>query len=861
MRFSNWSNLEPDDGNIKSGQATRNEDCAVINPTMDWSDVPCWNRFQFICKFLPDNGRAISFGGTLSHSDVGNKQDAEFTQSLKNNQKPKPPDKKPVIEGTGNTRAKGDKMMIKGYNGQGPSRGGDKAEVMMKGKSARVGQQRDNSAMTKGKQAGVKGGAEAAIANNGGAANGASVMEAGKNGLKQVAGALNKAANNLAEASKPQMNAGNQGAKFGPGSTGLGAIPGATGASINGNAGLGKIGGVEGAGAAPANVQKGGNGGQSATNLAGGAGGQAGGGGGASGGGAAGPGANGGAPGHVATNGGLAQAPSGGNAGGGAPGGAGGAPGGAGGAPGGAGGAPSGAGGAPGGAGGAPSGAGGAPGGAGGAPSGAGSAPGGAGGAPVGGRPVNGGASGPAGAGVTPAGGNGGGQGPTGGGGGPAGGGAPQGGGAGGAPNPAMQEGAPGGMLPAPTVGMSAAPTVVQGGGAPTIAAPSGGAQLSPQQAAIAKQLANQIAPQLAKEYAAKFEPDMEMIQTICGKFCSDTAMAIPGDDPSKLGKVCGRICAESLMKMSPEEVMGVLAGMKNANAAPTRPMVGGSPNPLAGASRPAGGDFVAVPPAAPVGNSGGKMTSGENQPPNLGASGPAGGGVVPAGGNGGGRGPTGGGGGNTGGGSSDGGAAGAAANGGGGNGGGGVTINLPGKDLDLQMLGNIIAPNLGLNVESNGKVTAAGGQSLSDKVSQAIDSLKDEHKLKTNTASKSLTPAGKRTKTKNIEAIGLTESNNLEATPDNKDIEDSSVSKQTEAIKGYYLLKKMDDNAEDDLHTSSANKHKHTAKASSKGYVTGTKRGFKQKEKKNKPKKQNKKKKRDKRRKRKNKTKKKHKH
>ena len=82
VRFTNWSNLEPDDGNVKNGEATHNEDCAVINPTMDWSDLPCWNRFKFICKIAPDNGHAISFGGTLSHSDVGNKQGDSFAEGL-----------------------------------------------------------------------------------------------------------------------------------------------------------------------------------------------------------------------------------------------------------------------------------------------------------------------------------------------------------------------------------------------------------------------------------------------------------------------------------------------------------------------------------------------------------------------------------------------------------------------------------------------------------------------------------------------------------------------------------------------------------------------------------------------------------
>ena len=247
VRYSNWSNLEPDDGNIKSGQATHNEDCAVINPTMDWSDVPCWNRFRFICKFLPDNGRAISFGGTLSFSDVGNKKYDEFAQGLKGSRKPTQSSvgsSKPVVEGEPKTREKESNLMTKGYNGRGPSRGGDKltGPIMNKGKA--IALVSGSGAMMKGKEAGVKGGAAAAALNSP-SAKGASVMDAGQNGLKQITSALNEAAKNVGAASESVKNAGKAAmapAKVGLGSTGLGAIPGVTGAGINGALVLARLG-------------------------------------------------------------------------------------------------------------------------------------------------------------------------------------------------------------------------------------------------------------------------------------------------------------------------------------------------------------------------------------------------------------------------------------------------------------------------------------------------------------------------------------------------------------------------------------------------------------------------------------------
>ena len=675
----------------------------------------------------------------MSNSDVGNKQFDEFAQSLKTSKKPTVPTKKPFIEGNAKTREKGGEMMLKGYSGNGPSRGGDKAVTMEKGKLTgfKAGEQRDNAAMIKGKQAGVKGGAEAA-SNGGpsGSAKGASLMEAGKNGLKQAANALNQAAKNGEQTGKAMMAPGNAallGAKFGPGSTGLGTIPGTAGASINGNAGLGKIGGVDAAGAAPSPVQKGGNGGQSPVNLTPGGGVSGGGGGGAAsagGGGNGGGGANGGAPGHVATNGGLAQAPSGGGAGGAGAGGA--APGGGvsgGGAPGG--GAPGGV--APGG--GAPGG--GAPGG--GAPGGrtpGGGAPGG--GAPGGGAPGGGAPGGGAPGGGVPGGGAPGGGAP--GGGAPGGGGVPQGRPIGGAPQ--VNGGAPAAVQQAPTVPMSGAST------APT----GGGPQLSPEQAAMAKQLANQIAPQLAKEYANKFEPDMEMIQTICGKFCADAAMDLRGEDPSKIGKACGRICAESLMKMSPDEVMGVLAGMRKANGAPPSPQV------IPAAASPG----IPGQGGAPIGSTGGNMQQGENQPSNGGggSSNSGGGGNNGGGSNGGGNS-----GGNNGGGSNWSNKGGGGSNNEGG--GGGLQINLgKGSGVNLQTLGSILAPSLGLNIEGNGKISVADGQTLSDKISDAIDSLKNQHKLKTSTASKSTTPqvdtVKKKSKGLDTKDINLNQSKNL---------------------------------------------------------------------------------------------------
>ena len=64
-------------------------------------------------------------------------------------------------------------------------------------------------------------------------------------------------------------------------------------------------------------------------------------------------------------------------------------------------------------------------------------------------------------------------------------------------------------------------------------------------------------------------------------------------------------------------------------------------------------------------------------------------------------------------------------------------------KGLDLQKIGYNIAPQLGLNVEGNGKISAADGQSLTDKVGEAIASIKSENKLKTNAVSKAVTPGG----------------------------------------------------------------------------------------------------------------------
>ena len=676
VRYSNWSNLEPDDGNINSGQATHNEDCAVINPTMDWSDVPCWNRFRFICKFLPDNGRAISFGGTLSLSDVGNKQYDDFAQGLKTNKKPTQPTigpSKPVIEGASKTREKDDRLMMKGYSGQGPARGGEKllTSIMKTGKAndLAAGSSSNSAAMMKGKEAGVKGGAAGAAAKNP-SAQGVSVMDAGRNGLKQITNALNKAAKDVGAASESVKNAGDAAmapAKPGPGTTGLGAIPGATGAGINGNPGLGKIGGVEALGGASGSVQKGGNGGQSAISMK--AGSNAGmtsqasssansaaGAGGASSGGMS-SGANGGAAGHVAGNGGLAQTQkvqagvSGGSSG-------------------------------------AATGNGGA------LAGGAGAAAGGAGAANAGGMGLGGGNAGGAGA-VTS--------------------------------GQRLQR-------PSSSAGMG-----------------GGGQQLTLEQAAAAKQLANQIAPQLAKAYSKKFEPDMQMIQALCGRFCAKTVVAFPDGNPQQLGEACGRLCAESLLKGSPQDVMNMMAKLSNGSPAP------------------------AVSNSA-VGTMGGHMQKGDNQPVG-GISGGGGSNVA------------------NGGGSNGGGQSGGSAIGSSGGSSGshssassgwsfstsnsGGAVNSDSKGINLHTLGSIIAPILGLSVEGASKISVEGGQTLNTKVNEAIDTLKEQYNLKTKAASKSSTP-GRVTET----------------------------STEQKEAKGYYLLKKMDGNKDTVQNSKSAKKY-----------------------------------------------------
>ena len=706
VRYSNWSNLEPDDGNIQSGQAVHNEDCAVINPTMDWSDVPCWNRFRFICKFLPDNGRAISFGGTLSYSDVGNKKYDEFAQGLKSNMKHTRPtigSTKPVVEGQPKTRQKGNGFMMKGYNGQGPSRGGDKllTSTMNMGKANTL---RNNAGMTKGKEAGVKGGAAAAALNSP-SAKGASVMDAGRNGLKQITNALNEAAKTVGTVSKNVKNAGDAAlapAKVGPGITGLGSIPGVTGAGINGNPGLGKIGGVEAVGGGTGSVQKGGNGNQSPISMKPGnispqstqTGSSIAGGGGSSK--LMSPGANGGAPGHVATSGGLAQAsPSGATAGGGGP-----------------------------------------TVGSNGTPAGA---TGGGGGGGIGTVPT-GGTGGPAGGAGVPVGGSG----------------APTGGSSGGAQSGTMGTAAPAAFQSGPGT-PGAAPTGGMGGGSQ---------QLTPEQAAVAKQLANELAPQLARAYAKKFEPDMQMIQALCGKFCGTAVVKFQNSDPEQLGRACGKVCAESLVKGTPQDVMNMMGRLANE----------GTPQIVNNAPRGSSPEFSAK---LPTGSIGGHMQRGENQPVGAlsGNTGGIGDGNNSGGSNGGGN--SGAGGGNNGGSSSGSSSSspvssnGGGGNGGGGNGGGGNVgggnggggDGGGGNGINLNTLGSIVAPILGLNVEGSTKILPSGGQTLNSKVKEAIDSLKEQYNLKTNTASKSSTP-GRMT--------------------------EAGVEEQY--AKGYFLLKKMNE-------------------------------------------------------------------
>ncbi|XP_057297863.1 uncharacterized protein LOC130628852 [Hydractinia symbiolongicarpus] len=48
--YTKWSNLEPDDGTMKTGSLNHDEDCTIIKPGMEWSDVRCWNEYKYICK-------------------------------------------------------------------------------------------------------------------------------------------------------------------------------------------------------------------------------------------------------------------------------------------------------------------------------------------------------------------------------------------------------------------------------------------------------------------------------------------------------------------------------------------------------------------------------------------------------------------------------------------------------------------------------------------------------------------------------------------------------------------------------------------------------------------------------------------
>jgi len=304
----------------------------------------------------------------------------------------------------------------------------------------------------------------------------------------------------------------------------------------------------------------------------------------------------------------------------------------------------------------------------------------------------------------------------------------------------------------------TAAPAAFQPGPATSGAAPTGSMgggsqQLTPEQAAVAKQLANELAPQLARAYSKKFEPDMQMIEALCGKFCGMTVVKFQNSDPEQLGRACGKVCAESLVKGTPQDVMSMMGRLANE----------GTPQAINNAPYGSSPQFS---PKLPTSSIGGHMKKGDNQPVGVptGNSGNIGDG---GGSNGGGNSGAGG---NNGGGSSSGtsSSSSGSSNGGGGDGNGGGNGGGgggSGNAINLSTLGSIVAPLLGLNVEGNTRILPSGGQSLNNKVKEAIDSLKEQYNLKTNTASKSSTP-------------GRMVENGVE----------------DQDVKGYFLLKKMNE-------------------------------------------------------------------
>ena len=62
--------MEPDNGRNSGQFPHAQENCAVLNPTFDWSDVNCLMHNKFICKFILQEDQAKTSTGSDKNSNL-----------------------------------------------------------------------------------------------------------------------------------------------------------------------------------------------------------------------------------------------------------------------------------------------------------------------------------------------------------------------------------------------------------------------------------------------------------------------------------------------------------------------------------------------------------------------------------------------------------------------------------------------------------------------------------------------------------------------------------------------------------------------------------------------------------------------